>query len=231
MLKNSIYDPGSDFIVSVYSPDHIDVFGVSPKEKELSVVRLTLPKRTPGRVTTQKDLGVASDANIVLAKSHDAIELAPLLSSLIWFHEGYKSNLTRYDMFRLLLTVGAITKSDTDEVKLKFSDTLDESEYKSYFVDNEVIEENVTIGIVNATGEAGIGRRMERVLSSLGCNVVSVTTSSKVEKTSSVRYTSQGATIKRIDRLLHFPMQQTMEQGVSDIIIVLGEDSLSKNVY
>ena len=224
-IQSSIYDPRHNFVVALHSDRYVTVYGIDPQDKEISVLHVDSHGKElePG-----EDLGIAVDAIIPFEQTEKVQRLSDVLPGLL-FHGNY---LGWFDIARMILVTRGMEQSERTATELAYDETVVNSyTFDTLFSDEKIVQERLSIAIVNATGEAGIGRRLERVLSSVGGNVISVTTAQDTKEGSEVTYvTEKSYTQERITRLLGIQSRFTDQQSISDILIVLGRDALqSKN--
>lgn len=132
---------------------------------------------------------------------------------------GGISNLTILDRVRLWWFVKGL-KSDAIT-------KVDRSSLGTTLIDKSLYQEAKTIAIINASGVVGLGNRFAKLLTTLGGNVISVTTADQLaEKTSVVSYTSVGYTESRLERILQVKTQvvTAISPQLSAITVTLGKD-------
>jgi hypothetical protein len=121
-----------------------------------------------------------------------------------------------------------------DEITLPLNNKNDSSEriISGLLQDHQMVKENRTIALVNATAVSGVGRLFEKILFQKGANVVSVTTGREVKEKSAIITREESYTALRIARL--FPSSDRIlsvtphfnDGQIADIIVVLGKDVL-----
>ena len=99
------------------------------------------------------------------------------------------------------------------------------------FADGVISSENVSIQVVNASGSVGLGNRLTRVLTNLGCNVVSVTSARSVERVSQIAFFgNQSYTLQKLRKWLGYPVSDLREKTIADIVITVGRDESGKEM-
>jgi polyisoprenyl-teichoic acid--peptidoglycan teichoic acid transferase len=119
------------------------------------------------------------------------------------------------------------------EISLPLTESEIESLLSNTFHDNALISENITIEIVNGTGIPGLAGKMEKVVSRMGGNVIAVSNAQSDESTSQIHYyeDEEGKYAReRFGKLFSFPLVQTNQKALSDIIIIIGKDNIPKIV-
>jgi len=135
-----------------------------------------------------------------------------ILSAL--FHKD--ASLTLLDEVRLFLFAQSIPSSGITTV-----DSI-----ASNFTDHTLFQEGLSVAIVNAQGTLGLGNAVAKKLTTMGVNVISITTATNNQYVSQLFYAGKMSyTVKRLSEVVHIAKVQNMEQGISDITIVLGKDS------
>lgn len=92
-----------------------------------------------------------------------------------------------------------------------------------FYVDHTLFQEANTITVVNATGEPGIANTFANVLTTIGGNVIAVTTADQEMDKSVIYAKTRTYTVNRISHLFHMPIIMK-NQPLSDIIITIGKN-------
>lgn len=153
------------------------------------------------------------------------------LIARLLLHARDEKGITIIDKLRLLLFVNGLKNSDFKEssLQLPVDSSTTEKLLPSLFLDNTLYSDNESISVINATGEPGLASKIAHELSVIGMNVVSVTTSSKEQdKTSISALRTNTYTVARIEHLFHISATTLNKQGISDITITIGKDSLAE---
>jgi hypothetical protein len=148
-------------------------------------------------------------------------------------YTAIKTDLTIFDMVRLIFLSKSMTEDNKimREVSLSQSSDIDKI-IASYFVDEAISAEGVSIQIVNASDTPGVGKRLERVLGNMGANVVRVSSSEKEEKHSKIQYFDKPTyTLKKLMRTFGFPVSILDKAGIATITITIGEDSVGTSKF
>lgn len=100
------------------------------------------------------------------------------------------------------------------------------------FTDNTIYHEGTTIAIINATDVSGIGSRLAKLLTVMGANIISVTTSSQVvDHSNIISSDTKTYTAKKLHDMLGFTLTEEKGRSIADNMIILGKDSLSLQIY
>lgn len=104
---------------------------------------------------------------------------------------------------------------------------LSQSDLLDILKDPDIINEAISIEVVNATSVDGLAGEVALLIKNTGGNVVSVT-SQNSEGTSSISTNSDSITVERFSHLLQIPVLRSRGSATADIVIVLGEDFVRK---
>lgn len=240
LYKKSSFDGEHKFTIVVSSPtfkNNVEVISIAPDTKSISVLTVS------GKVTNSRIgslLSIPIDGSVLLSDSFNNYTdvVKSNFQSMVFGYSKLNTNLTIIDFVRLwLFTASLPTHSiTTKEISLVEDDKdLDEQRLiidkviPQIFTDYSLSKEQVSIQIVNATGINGIGNRLAKLLTNIGGNVVSVTTSDSISSDSSISYYGEKTyTAQKLNSFLNFPLKEMQNSTVSDIVIVLGKDKVDK---
>jgi hypothetical protein len=199
-----------------------------------SITKLSITGALQGK-TLQQFLAIPVDGSIQLKKEmslpHDA---GGILTKLLSQLHSTERDITTIDMTHLFIFTRSINTTDIEYKELKTNTDQKEIDTltNGLFTDADVVDDNKTIEIINATTVPGLGSRLERMLKNMGANVVAVSSPQKVEKQSKIYYLSNlSYTVDKIASQLGYRMQLTKDRGVADIKIVVGEDMAKNEVF
>lgn len=233
VLKQSTYDGEHRFTLLIsHTKNDATIVSFDPASHTVSEVFLSGNKEmeSPG-----KYLGIPINGKIKDSeKFSDNTDLANKLLSYLLTLRSKEQGLTSVDVFRLWLLASGMQKKDIESQQFTTALSEDEVDEKleELFIDEVLANEKISVEIVNATGISGRGSKLERMLSNMGIPVVQVTTASRPENHSSIQYADETTyTLKKLQQLLQYRASQMTEQGLSDIIIVVGRDSESHSLF
>lgn len=225
LFKDSSFDGKHRFTLEVrHSPREADILTFEPITGSIDIVNLSASKDAGSLADIY---GVPVDG--VIKDSGDRVTNKNLLNKLYKFMFRITSgeDVNSLDVFRLVLFSYGVERGQVGVEKVSDKEFISKNLIDETFLDHELVDENKTISIVNAAGQPGLAGRTERILNSLGANVVSVTTSPDIEDSSRIEYAGDVSyTLSRIQRFAKFPLKNVEEERLSDILIVLGEDSI-----
>lgn len=235
IIKESKFDSQHRFTVMLEdNKNAYALISFEPVTNSISLLRLSKNLNLP-KDNANKFLGIIPNATI---KTQSRIEidrpLRPILQKFIFKKNIVSSDLTIFDLFQIwyfsykipqkTISVEEISRSsDPDDINKSIS---------KFFSDSEFSKENISIQIINASGASGLGGRLERVISNLGGNVVSVRTSVRTQQKSSIQYYGEDSyTLKTIKSILPFDNKRLTRQPIAQIIITVGVDMSSTNLF
>lgn len=232
VLKSSRFDGEHRFNVLFLSGKKPSfLISLEPSTKSLS--NFSLSGNLPQNIK-DSEFGAVIDGRIkCLSDKCFKTNPADNFWDVFWHSKDFQTNLTKWDLLRLFWAARNIPAENIHfkNVNLEHNKILPRKDATD-LADAQILKEAKTIQIINASGQEGRGWQLERIISSLGGVVVSVEsalTPSKKSKTS--YYTDSSYTLTRINSFLHFPLVKMNKKGISDILILVGEDSLSKKEF
>lgn len=184
-------------------------------------------------------------------------DIAGFLFPLLLSYKDVQTDLTVMDIFRVAWYAKSITKNNVNLAVL--GPTLSENSIDKIssvlFADREIVQENISIQVVNATDVSGLGNRLARFITNMGGTVVSVTSGSVPEEKSMILIRGKRSyTLERLSTVFGFPIESFVsvsptptppslleedgkeqasntESFVSDVIVVVGSQSLKQLVF
>ncbi len=214
IIKASTFDGTHQFIIAVVNKDQVkEVIAFQPDPPSFARVAINGVLSQDALGST---LGVIPDAYII--KSND--------TSFLDNPSGRTKNMTIVDMLRLvIISKQAAPQNKTQkEIKLPMEPIVSDRAISSVFKDEAVASENVSVQIINATQTPGIGKRLERVITNMGGNVVAISTAYRKETNSTIRYYGEKTyTLEKLGRIIGFPIEKLDQEAIADIVITIGE--------
>lgn len=224
LIRESKYDGKYINMAIVANKNTREIIGFNNQENRISrlIIKGNLdPLRIP------EEIGIIVDSQIELDKYPEDKNLVTICKDIL-FSNTKKTDLTIFDAAKLLILSKKVQSNqiNEEEVELSMPPHVLDKIVNKFFMNDIVRTENISIGIVNATDTSGIGKKLERSLTNLGFNVVSVSTERKPEKKSKIEYSSESTySLIKIQKLLKYPKYRTDKKLIADIIITIGEDS------
>ncbi len=227
LLQQSRFD-GKNQMIIAFGKDEIVSESVTfiPTERAVSVVRLEGENVSFSNLGEK--IGVIPTA-VVNTKGNITLDsdISDTMQALLFNYYTVKTNLTIFDVTRLFFVSREHTLSDREIMGMTVSADSEKNNkfVTNLFTDDTIFSENVSIQVVNANGESGMGKRLERVITNLGGNVVSISTSRKPEKKSKIQYFGQETyTLTTLKKILGFSVEKLESEAIADIIVTIGED-------
>lgn len=223
------------FNVLVVNKDEY-ILNVNKEKKSISIFEVKDNQNDISNSSREKlsiDLGLPIDAIFIYKNGEGFQDKKDLLSfqnlfSAIFSPSKYSiTGLDKLDLIKLYFASKFMSFADTKvEVLLKDSD---EEKILDSFKDKNVIDQGITIEVVNASGLSGAGTKVASMLKNVGFNVISVNSEDEGPSKIIVR-TSKNYTIERLGSIFSIPLTFKNETGITDVSIVIGKDYALKNI-
>lgn len=182
-----------------------------------------------------RKFGVIPDGYIKSRNNLSLRDTIPsMLQSFLFHPNGISTNINFYDLSRLYLYANKVPVGSVkvEDVSISSDDRDFNRDASLLLTDNAISTENVSVQIVNAAGQSGLGSRLERVISNLGGNVVSVKTALVIEPVSKIRYYGRETyTLKKLERLLRIKKEALDKEDIAEIVIIIGEDNKDTSLF
>jgi hypothetical protein len=234
IVKASKFDGKHQLVLSVAEAGKVrEVIAFKPAIQSLSVLKIKDSKIEQSKLG--KTLGILPDATLQISGDTPFDEdVAKLLSEKFFHYQSIKTDMTLFDIARLIFLEKNIQANNrvVKEIKLPQDNSSVDKIIGSFFVDEILSTENITVQIVNATEVPGIGSRLERILSNIGANVVDVSTSAGREQKSQIKYFGKETyTVQKLQKALGFPLVKIDKEQIANIVVVIGEDSVRDSKF
>lgn len=235
LMEKSAFDGQHRF--TILSKNQLISF--APDTKTMSI--LTVSQNNTEIISIGKILGIPIDGSVTPQKEEyyyalkDGKDVSSVLKSVLLNVNAFETSLTVIDIARLWLYARSVPSYSvtTQQISIPL-DTFEPGEELSVdkissllFTDNKILEEKVSIQIVNGTGVLGLGNRLARLLANIGGNVVAVSTSDVPVDISTISYYGRKTyTVEKLSILLGVKPSLLEQREISDIVIVLGANEL-----
>lgn len=230
LVKKSTFSTSSYSILIVSQNPFIVVLDkTSPK---LNIVSVPV-KIQNNRVKEGLSLGIPIDGEILASTqdiSKNSFPDTMLLASLIFRPWSYSyQDMTVIDSVRFTFSSLSISQKNASYYAMKLSKTGDiegvsSTQLYDIFKDPEIINEQVSIEIINATSMQGLAGSVGQVLKNIGCNVVSITSADE-KNSSRIIANNPSVTLTRVSHVLGIPSDvDPSYHGIADMRIILGQD-------
>ncbi|MCL5438742.1 MAG: LytR C-terminal domain-containing protein [Patescibacteria group bacterium] len=241
-FKASVFDGAHNFNVLIYKEKFFfDIVSFAPDAQSLSILKV---QGDVDRQSLGKYLGIPIDGEIKLSSDKDFSEIREnkdvekALNNYFFKFNKIETNLTVLDIGKLWIFTKKVSPVSINfkEVVVSKSDASKEFAIdklmSDLFNDKSISDEKVSIQIINSTGVSGLGNRLARLVTNIGGNIVAVNTADDVSSISEISYSGDRSyTVKRLAKILGYKDTKKENGGISDIVIRIGKDSLSSNIF
>lgn len=221
----------SSYAVLISSKNHF-IAVLDQTSSRLNIVSIS-GKTQGNRLKESLLLGVPIDGEMRTSSQNISKNSFPDMIFLVsltfrpWLYSY--SDMTIIDMTRLTFSSLSVSKKNVSLYSIKRSKTgtiegVSPAQLYDIFKDSTIINEQVSIEIVNATSIQGLAGSTGQVLKNLGCNVVSITSADQ-ESSSRIIAGSPSVTLTRTSHILGIPSDiDPAFHGTTDVKIILGQD-------
>lgn len=227
MYQQSRFDPSHEFVLAVVQQNFVrQIIAFNPESSTIS--SLELQDTNLPYATLAKNYGIVTDGYVATDPEQSReTDINKLIWSSIIHTAVWKSNLTMLDKVRLLLFSKniSINNKSIQSISLKNQAPDLNTIISTALNDQDISSENITIQIINATNVSGLGLRLGKALTNMGANVVDVSSSDKLQKTSTLSYYgNKSYTSDHLQKFLGISATKFTKQTIADIIITIGTD-------
>jgi hypothetical protein len=229
---------GEHFTLALAQNENVkEIIVFNPDDSSLSVLNVhdaMVPLSKLPRV-----FGVSPDGQISV-KDSDADKIKDDISDALFQlgirYSAIKTNLTIFDIGRLSLFAKNLPPNKITIKDISTADLTDNPDLErtliSFFSDDVLATENVSIQIINATGVSGMAQRLESVLVHQGANVVSISGAPQTQRKSEIKYFGEETyTLDKIKKLLGFHVNKLRTETIANIVIVIGESDKNTTLF
>jgi len=234
IIQKSKFDGAHEFTIAITKNNRVEeLMGFNPSSNSLSVLTFTGSPVTPSLLG--QALGIIPSAKINATFDLPLTEnMSDTLTSVLLQYGMLHTDVTLYDLARLILLSKNIPDNNRtiQQIKLPLDDGQIDKTIISLFTDDTISSENVSIQIINASDVPGMGKRLERVLTNLGANIVAVSTDQTHSSTSKIQYFGKETyTLGKLKYLLQLPIEKLNKGTIANIVIVIGKDYATTNIF
>lgn len=242
LVRRSSFDGRHHYTIAVdgtdSSKEEIILLAFSPDSSSATVVK------APRGISLKdmgKSLGIPIDAYLITRKDYvslgdDYKDISSFTNNAAIHYNDEKTTATILDLARLWLFSKGVSPASIKVIDL--SDQADDPQLDKtvapIFSDTTIVNEKLSIQIINATDTSGVGSRLARYITNAGGNVVSVTSlqDASEKETSSIEYSGESSyTVKKLEKLLGIKAAHVQNTGLSDIIIQIGKDRATSTIF
>ena len=223
LYNQSKFDGNTPLNILVYGKE-ASVLAISPSDKKLSAFLL---KEKTSKENISALLGLPFDAEIKSDSFEYSGNVKGRVSALLLNYKDANTDLNLFDRVRLFLFVQGLSKENLSAQAISKNQPISEIDriITSGASDRKIIDEGLSIEIINASGVDGEGADIARLVTNIGGNVILVSTSQNTLDKSSVEYKREmGYTVNRLSDIFNFEVKKHTGDSIADVIIVLGKD-------
>lgn len=231
VVNKSRFDNNRRFTVVHSGNKNREVISFSPKSRTIAILRIDKDSVTNdiGRF-----LAIPIDGKISSSLDTQTTRVSDFWFQVFLNFKNVKIDFTVIDIARLFLFSKTVPQNFVSVKNLPPQITTAEVDkiVGSLFNDESIVKDGKTLEIINATGIAGLGNRVARLITNIGGNVVIVKTADSLETESSISYFSKKTyTVQRLSEILRIKAIKKENKTIADITIVIGQDSLQNSVF
>ncbi|RJQ36581.1 LytR family transcriptional regulator [Candidatus Microgenomates bacterium] len=245
IFQNSRFDGAHSFNLVIYDQKNAlkrnEVISFSPDKEEIAILDLVgdIKYTEVGKtleIPVDGLIGVENEDFYQIGKGK---ALDKFFGEIVFRKKNIKTDLTIIDLAKLWFFTRSVPEGmigykqfSINSNDLESSESLIDKIANQYFNDNSIFQEKYSIQIVNGTDVFGFGNRLARLVTNIGGNVVSVSSSDKVLENSEIIYSGNNSyTAKRLNKILNFKISKAKDLQSMDIIIKIGKDKLSSQIF
>jgi hypothetical protein len=225
LARESTFDNHHQFIVEIKEDKQQEkIIAFNPNTNTMAVLDVSGVKNS----SDIRALQIPIDAQLTLPEKAHFSNITSLLFSMQFHCQNQGCvHSNSVDLFKLYLFAKSLHGNaiKTDKISLPASQATLSTRIPALFTDTTIYKEAISIAIVNASGQPGLGTLFSDVLTNIGCNVIAVSTGD-VQDDSSIQSTEKNPsnTLYRVMQVFHTKSQQMQKPGISDIIITIGKN-------
>jgi hypothetical protein len=225
VLQRSTFDGQQQFILQIQHPKSTELLIFYPGSVSLTDIMLS---QAVTKDMLIKKYALPVDGAVTISEEEQPKDFT---RSLLFHFNRFHPTITFFDAIRLFLFSQGVIGSNIhqDKLALPLDTSLLQQKVNKDFMDTTLYKESISVAIVNAAGVSGLGNNVALLLSHIGVNIISVTSSQKVSTRSFIAYTGQRTyTLQRLQQILHFPVQASTTTGVANVTITIGTDTAER---
>jgi hypothetical protein len=231
MLQESTFDSQQryTFLITPLGKT-AEVYSFDPTAKIFVKVSITSNKFSG---SLGKTLGIPIDSTVTpKSNGQSGKAVTDVLLRIAFMPFRFHTEMTPADALRLYYLAKQSEQADSLQVTLPRDEGNVQELLGRAFYDSSVVNENMTVEIINASGVAGLAVRLERLLATSGFNVIAVNGATKsIERSQISTSAIQSQSIKRLKKVLSYEVKETKQQSIADITVVIGEDSREQQKF
>ncbi|HRN96169.1 MAG TPA: LytR C-terminal domain-containing protein [Candidatus Levybacteria bacterium] len=233
-LYNNAQFTGNSIMLLVVTEKNSHIMRLDKATQQLSLLKIVdVAIDTDDISTASIRTGVPIHAAIIIknptADIRDIVTVGGIIK-LLMSNGVSLIQLNEYDAVNIAYAAQKIPSDRTTvkEIKNYIDDRsiISQIDHELYelFRDPEVINERISIEVVNATNISGLATSVAQMLENGGYTVVAIR-SSQVQKSMIQTNNTETITAKNVKKIFGFPQTSLGKNAVADIRIVIGEDT------
>ena len=233
LINASKFDGNHQFVIAIGQKNTIkQLVSFDPDKKSATILQLKGKELAFNSLS--KTLNIIPDAKINTSEDIGDDDIGGEIKTFFFKYNAIKTDMTIIDIGRLMLLSQkpSLNEQTGKEIFITNDEQKNNNTIKDFFTDEAIFSENVSVQIINASGMPGVGKRLETILTNLGCNIVAVSTSRKNERISKIQYFgNETYTLKKLKNLLGFQLEKTEKKSIATIVIIIGEERKNLNNF
>ena len=235
MIHVSKFQGSHSFSLAIEKQSHVEeIISFDPTADQSTVLQIKNPQNL-NDVDLGREFGVIPDERVAVPQDSSIVpDPSTEMNNLFWHINQIKTNITLYDILRLLLFAKSVPLANKrfEVISLPINANDIDKLVSGTLSDNTLAQENISVQVINASGKAGMANRLARVITNLGGDVVSVITAQSVQDHSQIKYFGkQTYTLQKLSYLLKYPESTLDSETIADIVIIIGKDSENTTLY
>jgi len=204
----------------------VAIYGIDTASNSTSFLKIKNDKILSSTAGMDLGLLIGGRINSDVDLSNNSEE--SILTKALLGKDSTRTDLTFFDILRLVIFSKNTTNKNryTSEINQSTGIGVIDKTIANLFKDSIISAENISIEVINATNEPGLGKRLERCLINMGANVVAVTTPHINESTSKIQYLgARSYTVEKLSKILKFKTINVNRDNIAKIVIIIGKDN------
>ncbi len=233
LIKEGTYDGSNRYTLSIIKDGtQSSIVSFDPEQNTVGILRLSGSRQNK---TIQQLISVPIDGSITLSSDMSLSEDPSSLLLSILLKPGLKKEKTNeVDIAQLILFSKKLAPKDISlkEIKLPAESSQIDEVASQLFADAAIVDERISIEIINSTDVPGLGRRLERLIKNTGGNVVAVSNATTVlPKSKIVFFKKESYTSMKLKQILQYMTEPTTKQSIAEITIYIGDDQRNSRSF
>lgn len=203
-------------------------------KKKMAIIDLISPEQTfnnKHKISSSLVVGIPIDGKIIYSlKDNDFLSIKNVLPIILTPQKYKLEGINQFDILKLSAFSYLVSKSDKsfEKIDLGGQEKVAGSKFLSVFRDPEILNEKLSIEIINSTDIDGLGGKITTILENASYNIISISTGTHQESRI-ITQRKESVTVKRLQSFFGIEVVKARDQGIADVSVILGRD-LVKNL-